>query len=127
MTDLLKTGAQWLADQQAAHAAHNVMYKRGAQSATLVAMAGRSEWELPDAGGPVMRAETRDFVIRVADLRLDGSAVTPQRGDLIDEPIGSVTVTFEVIAPGGMDEPPWRFTDEYGYAFRIHTKRIAET
>ena len=126
MADRLQTGATWLAEQQAAHASHAVTYTRGGVSASVAAMVGLSTWESVDAGGGILeRVETRDYIIRVADLRLDGTAVEPAAGDRIAESIGSQTVTYEVMAPA--DEQPWRYADGYAQQYRIHTKRIDTT
>lgn len=122
MTDLLQTGAQWLADQQAEQCAHAVTYTRAGVSATVQALVGASEWELPDAGGPALMVTTRDYIIRVADLRLSGAAITPARGDRITESVGGSTEIFEVMAPEG--EQHYRHTDQYGYAYRIHTTQV---
>jgi hypothetical protein len=118
----------WLADQQAAHAAHAVTYSRGGSSASIPATSARSLWELADAGDGAMRAESRDYMIRVSDLRLNGVAITPAAGDRITESAGSATIVSEVMSPDGVGgEPPWRWTNEYQHAFRIHTKRVAES
>ena len=127
MTDLLKTGAQWLAEQQAAHAAHNVTYTRSGVSATVAALKAFASYDLADAAGPLADVEQADFVIRVADLRLNGSAITPAAGDRVAESVGSQTVTYEVMPQGADDAPSWEYTDQYCYAFRIHTKRVGSS
>lgn len=69
----------------------------------------------------MLRVESRDYLITTADLMLDGSATLPQRGDCIRETQGSLVFVYEVMAPG--NEPPWRYSDPYRRALRIHTKQ----
>lgn len=121
MADLLQTGFDWLADQLKAHAGRPVTYRRGADTAAVTATIGRTVFELDDEFGVLKKVESRDFLIPAADLVLSGVTVLPERGDEIDETQGSVTYTYEVMAPG--KEPPFRFSDPYRRTLRIHTKQ----
>jgi len=45
------------------------------------------------------------------DLVLDAVTTLPERGDVIEEPAGTITLLYEVMAPG--NEPCWRYSDAY--------------
>ena len=123
MADLLEAGQQWLAEQLQEHASRSVVYHRGADNIAVQATIGRTLLKLDDGyGGVRMQWTDRDFLIPAADLVLNGSTVTPERGDRITETVGLNTSVFEVMAYGG--EPPWRHSDPFGRLLRIHTKFV---
>jgi len=70
----------------------------------------------------VETVQSRDFLIFTADLILDGSIVSPARGDQIRETVGDATFVYEVMAPG--QEPPWRYSDDFRKTLRVHTKHV---
>jgi hypothetical protein len=119
--DLLQQGAEWLEGQRHEHLSHAVTYHRGNEVVELRATVGRTEFEVEREFG-VEKVESRDFLIRSADLVLGAQISQPQRGDRIREPIGDQVVIFEVMAPG--DEPPWRYSDPGRRTMRIHTKQV---
>ncbi|MEZ6233415.1 MAG: hypothetical protein R3B68_04425 [Phycisphaerales bacterium] len=122
MADLLEQGASWLDDQRHAHMARTVVYERGAAQVELSATIGRTEFEQADEAGLIHRIESRDFLVRAADLDLGDGPTLPKAGDRVRETVGSRVFVYEVNAPGG--QPPWRFSDPYRKALRIHTKLI---
>jgi len=121
MTDLLQTGSQWLEGMRHSHASHSVTYHRDAANVTLNATVGTSTFEIATTNG-IEPYETRDFLVRTADLILSGSPVTPARGDRIKEVLNGDTVIYEVMSPG--TEPPWRYSDGDRLTMRIHTKQV---
>lgn len=123
MPDLLEQGAAWLEEQRHTHMTRTVVYERGADSAELSATIGRSEFEQADEHGVIHRTESRDFLVRAADLVLAGAAALPKAGDRIREADGERTFVYEVMAPGG--EPPFRYSDPYRRTLRIHTKHLS--
>jgi len=123
MPDLLEQGASWLENQRTRHMSRTVTYIRGNDGVDLPATIGRTEFEQSDEYGVIHRIESRDFLVRAADLVLGGRAVWPQPGDRIREAVGAQTFVYEVMAPGG--EPPWRYSDPYRRTLRIHTKQVA--
>jgi hypothetical protein len=125
MTDLLRTGAAWLAAQMKANAGRVVTYCRGYATVALTATVGRTLMRVQDGrGGGYVEWTDRDYLVTAADLVMDGARTEPQRGDLIrDANDAGGTDVFEVLAPGG--EPPWRYADPHGLMLRIHTKRVA--
>ena len=123
MADMLEQGASWLDDQRHQHMTRSVSYARGASTVEVQATIGRTVFEQADEFGIVTKTESRDYLIRTADLVLDGLATLPKRGDLIRETDGTTTFVYEVLSPG--DEPVFRYSDPYRKALRIHTKHIA--
>jgi hypothetical protein len=123
MPDVLEKGLAWLDDQRHAHMTRTVVYQRGADAAEISATIGRTEFEQVDERGVVQRLQSRDFLVRAADLVLAGAPTLPKAGDRIRETVGAQTFVYEVMAPG--NEPPWRYSDPYRKALRIHTKHVA--
>lgn len=127
MADLLQKGLAWLDDQRHAHMTRSVLYVRDTENASyiveLFATIGRTEFEQVDEFGIVHRLQSRDFLIRAADLVLNSALALPKAGDRVRETVGTQTFVYEVMAPGG--EPPWRYSDPYRKALRIHTKHVS--
>ena len=123
MTDMLEQGASWLDDQRHRHMTRTVSYARGTSTVEVQATIGRTVFEQADEFGIVTKTESRDYLIRTADLVLDGQPTLPKRGDQISEIDGGTTFVYEVLSPG--DEPVFRYADPYRKALRIHTKHIA--
>lgn len=129
MTDLLRIGSDWLEDQRTKHLSRMVIYQRGVTgagelTAEVAATIGKTEFDVENGHGVLERIESRDFLILVADLVLDGQATPPKQGDFVNETNGNVTHVYEVLAPGGA--PHFRYADPYRKTYRIHTKLIDE-
>jgi hypothetical protein len=124
MTNMLQRASDWLEEKRTLHASRVVTYVRGVQSANPPASIGRTVYDVDDGYGMLVRYESRDFLILVADLMFDGVPALPQRGDRIRETQGGTVFVYEVMAPG--KDPPWRYSDPYRKTFRIHTKQVAE-
>ena len=122
MSNLLEQGAAWLDEQRTRHLSRTVTYVRAGDSVDLAATIGRTAFEQADEYGVIHRTESRDFLVRAADLVLAGQAELPRAGDRIRETAGTQIFVYEVMAPGG--EPPWRYSDPYRRTLRIHTKFI---
>ncbi len=122
MGDLLEQGAAFLDDQRHRHMSRSVVYRRGADEKEVQATIGRTEFEQADEAGLIHRVESRDFLIRAADLDLGAGPIQPKAGDQVREQAGTQVFVYEVNAPGG--QPPWRYSDPYRRTFRIHTKHI---
>ncbi|KAA0219804.1 MAG: hypothetical protein KJ057_09795 [Phycisphaerae bacterium] len=123
MADLLNTGLKWLEEQRHGHLTREITYERGADSITMLATIGRSDFEQIDEFGVVHRAQARDFLIRTQDLVIGGTEVLPQAGDRIRETDGGVTYVHDVMSPAG--QPPWRYSDAFRRTLRIHTKLVS--
>ena len=124
MTDLLQTGAAWLAAQMQKFASQSVVYVRGTQSIPLLATIGRTEFEESDAYGVVQRVVSRDYLFPASALASLTGSSRPQRDDEIHETRDGVLYRYQVIAPQG--EPHWRYSDAYQQSLRVHTKLISE-
>lgn len=121
--DLLERGNSFLDEQRHKHMTRTVTYQRGASSVELQATLGETTFEQADEYGIVQKIESRDFLLRTADLVLDSEQTLPKSGDRIRDTQGTQVFVYEVSAPG--NEPPFRYSDPYRTALRIHTKHIA--
>lgn len=117
MPDLLQQGEAWLTEQRHEHMTHEVHYRRGAATIALNATVGRTEWEQTDEHGLIQRIESRDFLVRTADLVDGGNPFLPAPGDQIVD--GAV---YEVMAMA--DEQSWRYSATNRGTVRIHTKMV---
>ena len=117
MADMLSDGASWMADQLAASASLTCAYKRGANSSQFVATIGKSMFESSGQNGVTEQWESRDFIVKTADLPYG----EPLRGDVIVEDIGGVSVFYEVTAPRNV--PLFHYGDAFQNLVRVHTKR----
>ena len=122
MADILDQGAAFLDGQRHKHMSRAVVYQRGAESRDVQATIGRTEFEQADDAGLIHRTESRDFLIRAADLDLGSGPVLPRAGDRVRETVEGTVFLYEVNAPGG--QPPWRYSDPYRRVLRVHTKHI---
>jgi hypothetical protein len=122
MPNLLDTGAAWLADQRHKHLATSVVYRHGDAGVVLSATIGRTEFA-SDAADPTIETwESRDYIVRTADITFGGQVMLPKRGDQIEETDGGVKYVYEVMAPAG--QTPWRYADDFRRELRIHTKHV---
>jgi len=122
VADLLQQGAAFLEDQRHTHMTRPVVYMRGGASVEVQATIGRTVFDQQDQFGVLHRTESRDYLIRAADLVLAGEAALPKAGDRVREPAGTGALLYEVMAPEG--EPPFRYSDPERITLRIHTKFI---
>lgn len=121
MQDMIAKGVDWFESQRKLHLAVNVVYqpKGSLISHTIPATIGGSRWDLVDAGGQMVRFDTRDYFIAAADY---GAA--PTRGDRITETMPDGTSkTYEVVAPGGAANH-WSWGDRGHRVRRIHTQAV---
>lgn len=122
MGDLLDRGSAFLDDQRHKHMSRTVVYQRGAEAKEVLATIGRTEFEQADDAGLIHRVESRDFLVRAADLDLGAGPILPRAGDQVRETVGAQVFVYEVKAPGG--QPPFRYSDPYRRVLRVHTKHI---
>ncbi len=122
MGDLLDRGSAFLDDQRHKHMSRTVVYQRGAEAKEVQATIGKTEFEQADDAGLIHRVESRDFLVRTADMDLGSGLTLPRAGDQVRETVGTQVFVYEVNAPGG--QPPFRYSDPYRRVLRIHTKHI---
>ena len=120
MSDLLASGAAWLAGQLSASASRSVRYSRGADYGTVTATIGTSRFESQGTSGVVEQWESRDFVIKAGSLPFG----EPLRHDKIVETLNGVDVTYEVTSPRGV--PVFHWGDAFRQTVRVHTIATAE-
>jgi len=121
--DMLDRGAAFLDAQRHQHLTKSVVYRRGTDEKEVLATIGKTEFEQADDSGLIHRVESRDFLVRTADLDVGAGLILPRAGDQVRETVGTSVLVYEVNAPGG--QPPFRYSDPYRRVLRIHTKHIA--
>ena len=119
--DLLRSGTSWLADTLNASAGYSVTYRRGNNSASVIATIGKSLFEAGSQSGVIESFESRDYLLRTEDLPFG----SPLRGDLILESTGGIVTTYEVSTPRGV--PLFRYADAFRTMVRVHTTMNANS
>lgn len=122
MGDLLDRGSAFLDDQRHKHMSRTVVYQRGAEAKEVLATIGKTDFEQADDAGLIHRVESRDFLVRTADLDLGAGPILPRAGDQVRETVEAQVFVYEVNAPGG--QPPFRYSDPFRRVLRVHTKHI---
>lgn len=120
--DVLERGSLWLEAMRHEHQTTPVTYTDGQASVVLPATIGRTEFEQLNEYGVVQMIESRDFLIRAADLSLNGQVILPSAGHRIREEDGANVFVYEVMAPGS--QQPWRYSDPNLKTLRVHTKHV---
>lgn len=115
MSDILASGAAWLADQLAANASRQVMYYRGTSGAAVYATVGVSRFEAQNSSGITETWESRDYIIKNESLPFG----EPQRHDLIVETLNGNDIRYEVSSPRGV--AVFHYGDAYRKTIRVHT------
>lgn len=94
MTNRLRTAAALLSRTLQRVAGETVIYRRGTEAVELTAVISRADGAAE---------ESRDFLLRPADLVLDGQLVEPAVNDVIDHDDGTVTRSYDVcpVVDGG--------------------------
>jgi hypothetical protein len=123
MADLIETGVTWLHQQRETHLVKSVTYCRGASNVTINATKGKTETNVVDREGVEVRGQIDDWIIKPAELVIDGVTVFPQQGDQIRDTVDGQTVVYEVAK--GPDGHHWRYTDNFRLAIRVHAVRVA--
>lgn len=112
---MLHSGLSWLADTLSAQAGQSVTYSRASASVSLNAVVGRQRRQEDGVESMSVDGNSRDFLIRAADLVLSGSAAKPARGDLVAEASGR---EYEVT--------DWRYSDAACLVYRVSTVRVTD-
>jgi hypothetical protein len=121
MSDMLASGASWLAGQLSASASRSVRYYRGTNYGVISAAVGTSRFESQGTSGVIEMWESRDFVIKAGTLPFG----EPLRHDKIVETVNGVDVTYEVTSPRGV--PVFHYGDAFRQTVRVHTIATAES
>lgn len=128
MTDMLATGMAWLSAERHAHLTRAVTYIRSSIASltplSIQASVGRSPFQVVEASGAVHEIQSRDYLVRAADLLDDGETFLPAIGDEINEATAAGEDAYEVVSIAG--EPCYRKCPPDGLTIRIHTQRVGE-
>lgn len=117
MSDLMQRSAAFLASARKTSLSRKVSYRRGELELwNVLSTRGRSQYEVTDANGTLLRVECRDELIAPEMLADFGR---PQRGDLIVD--GNFTLEVCPPAPG---IPEWEWCSPFRTMYRIHTKAV---
>ena len=120
MSDMLASGASWLAGQLAAGASRSVRYSRGADYGTVNATIGTSRFESQGTSGVIEQWESRDFIIKAGTLPFG----EPVRHDKVIDTVNGIDITYEVTSPRGV--PVFHWGDAVRQTVRVHTIATAE-
>jgi len=77
--DLLDRGAAFLESQRHQHMTRSVVYRRGTDEKQVQATVGKTEFEQADDSGLIHRTESRDFLVRTADLDVGAGLCSRER------------------------------------------------
>jgi hypothetical protein len=91
MSDLIQSGAAWLSEKLASHAATTCSFRQGATTVSVRATRGKATIERPEADGQTVLIEVATVNIPAADL----GSVRPKNGDTLT----GTGIDFEVAAP----------------------------
>lgn len=123
MPDMLQRGLARLTQILSSRASQTVTYIRGGYAVAVSATFGQKLLKLDNGLGSTFAEWTdMDFLIPTADLVIEGQAITPERGDIIEIRFPTKVERYE-IAPYG-NEAAWRYSDPHQSIVRIHTKHI---
>lgn len=121
MSDMLASGAAWLAGQLSASASRSVRYYRGVDYGTVSATISTSRFESQGASGVIETWESRDFLIKAGSLPFG----EPMRHDKVVETLGGIDITYEVTSPRGV--PVFHWGDAFRQTVRVHTIATSES
>jgi hypothetical protein len=124
MATLVETIHGGMIDTLLASRGVSVTYRHGDRELTLVAVRGKTVFRLDTGSGFAERIVRPDYLVKAADLVVDGQRFSPERGDRIAETRGGRQETYEVMAPGG--EPEYCEMDPCGCMLRIHTALVGQ-
>jgi len=119
MANLAGDAIDWWASQMQDHLATSITYSRSANTVTLNATVGTTDYEVVVDGSISVVAQTRDYLVQATDLIIAGQQIQPKRGDQIQES-GSGDV-YEVLSVGPGNHF-FRYADPEHKVMRIHTK-----
>jgi hypothetical protein len=99
-----------------------ITYYDGDRNVDLVALRGRSAFEVLTAAGQIDSYESDDFICLAADLVIDGTPVLPIVGAVVQIAAGGGYEKYEVLKLPG--KKPYTL-DPTRTVLRIHTKLVS--
>jgi hypothetical protein len=91
----------------------------------LNARRGSTPFRIDSADRFNLLVRSRDWIVTVTDLAIDGETFLPDPHDRIRVTIGEQIRTYRLTRFG--DEPEWRYTDSTETEIRLHTALIDST
>lgn len=101
----------------------SIVYRRAGASVPLTAVPANSQFEEQTTEGVIARTKTRDYLIAVADLELEGEPIQPEPGDKVAETINGVDCEFEVVPMN--QQAGSIYSDRAQTQYRIHTVQVS--
>ncbi|MBN2584867.1 MAG: hypothetical protein JXL80_17515 [Planctomycetes bacterium] len=98
----------------------SVTYARSDDEVSLSAVPVSPKVAVDGEGNVLVSSSSRDWLLDVADLVLNGAAVEPTAGDTITDTDG----TWMVVADAGTRE--WEYLDTTHLVMRVRTKLVGE-
>jgi len=117
MSNMLRTGAEFLSEQRHANMSETITYRRDGDSVELSATIGRAESDERAVSDFIVDAERVVFIVREEDLVLDDVQFTAKQGDEIQ--LGTIVYEVRRDELGQASRP----VDEFSGDIRIHTVR----
>lgn len=120
--NMLRNGIRWLHEQRHASMSDAFTYLRraGSSSTPLRATRARGDHDELIEQQLIMVGDVADFILRSVDLEVAGEFVDPQPGDRLTDSLSGYV--YELCEEG--QQRCWRPSDQYGYAVRVHTRRV---
>jgi len=118
----VQKAVQHLIDVMLKNAPVELTYHRGNDSASVTGWVGVTAFRVSEQSNSRVIWSDRDYLIPVANLKINGVLTEPDSGDWVEENINGTIRKFELIAPQG--EQVWRYSDPQKMIFRLHTKEI---
>ena len=84
---------------------------------------GRSVVSGMDQDGVKWKTDLRNYLIKPADLVIDGVEIKPQEGDVITDENEGSEITYLVVADEGV---AWSWTDRYHQLMRVVVRERSE-
>jgi hypothetical protein len=122
MTDMLERATGLLNKAEKAFSTRDIVFVQDDDRVAISASVGGTFFEVDSGFGTIERLESRDYLVDVSALVVNGKQVEPKRGSQVRERIGNVVLVYEVMPFGG--EPHFRWHDTYHTRYRIHTKHV---
>lgn len=99
----------------------SIVYSDGTHQVTIpLAAVSETTYEIDDGERVVETWTSRDYLVAVSDLVLNGAPAVPAKGHTITEVINGATKVFTVMAPKG--KQAFEYSDRGQTTFEIHTK-----
>lgn len=118
MADMMATAATWFESQRRAHLSQSATYLplAGIPYTGILVTIVTGKWDVMDAAGQMVRVQTKDIFVPVADYPEE-----PVRGDRIY--IDGTEETYEVVVPPGRGQC-WMWSDVGDKLRRIHCMKV---